>query len=230
MSRYGFPQSLLAIIGLTIVTAVAPRVAAAHATPALRPRAPQCRNVPCGGSCMIPAPCTPVAGTACPDFVVLGTCEAAASGGCQCVPVPPLPPTPTPNAQCRHEPCGGPCALPFPGTCPRGALCVGAGRCEETAAGQCTCVPLSNVPTPTPTPSPCFDNVLCIRGSHWSPTQCQCVPDTVAPTPCVDTVLCVRGSHWSPTRCTCVPDQPSGPHLPVAPHAPHQPHTPGSAP
>jgi len=28
-----------------------------------------------------------------------------------------------------------------------------------------------------------------------------CVPDV-----CVDTVLCIRGSHWSPEQCMCVPD------------------------
>ena len=28
----------------------------------------------------------------------------------------------------------------------------------------------------TPAP-PCVDNVLCIRGLHWSPILCQCVPD-----------------------------------------------------
>jgi len=35
-------------------------------------------------------------------------------------------------------------------------------------------------------------------------TQQQCAP----PTPCVDTVLCIRGFHWSPERCACVPDEP----------------------
>ena len=68
---------------------------------------------------------------------------------------------------------------------------------------------ISSPATPTASPTPCVDTVLCVRGSHWSPIDCRCVPDTEgSPTPCVDTVLCIRGSHWSPTACRCVADSP----------------------
>jgi hypothetical protein len=178
----------------------------------------QCSGIPCGGSCTIPAPCTPLPGTACPRFVLLGECQADTSGTCQCVPV--HPPMPTPTAS--------------PSPCVDTVLCIRGFSWSPT---QCQCVP-DNVPvhppTPTPTaspsPSPCVDTVLCIRGFSWSPTQCQCVPDNRTPTPCVDTVFCIRGSHWSPQLCTCVPDHPHGPHSPQSPHAPQRPHAPGSAP
>ena len=36
---------------------------------------------------------------------------------------------------------------------------------------------VTSLPTSTATPTPCLDNALCIRGFHWSPTECRCVPD-----------------------------------------------------
>jgi len=66
------------------------------------PPAP-CSSIPCGGSCTIPAPCTPSPGTACPNLVEQGECQADASGTCHCVPVQSLTPTPTPR------PCVGDC-------------------------------------------------------------------------------------------------------------------------
>jgi len=169
-----------------------------------------------------------------------------------------------PRPQCSSGPCRGSCAICPP--CTPGTICperpCRLGSCE-TASGMCQCVavqaptptPMPQTPTPTASPSPCLDTalciqgfhwsptqcqcvpdnatptpcvdtVLCIRGSHWSPTQCQCVPDNATPTPCVDTVLCIRGFHWSPQRCACVPDKPQGPHSPQSPHVPHQPHAP----
>jgi len=46
-------------------------------------------------------------------------------------------------------------------------------------------------------PTPCIDTVLCIRGSHWSPEECQCVPD-------------VPGSCASDAECQVVPDYCTG--------------------
>ena len=144
------------------------------------------------------------------------------------------PATPTPTPQCDRVPCGGPClifpsCIAGPGTaCPDFIV---QGECSD-GSGTCECKP-AQFPTPTPTPTFCVDTVLCVRGSHWSATQCRCVPDTAGtPTACVDTELCIIGFHWSPEQCTCVPDQvrhshvphgPSGPHAVHVPHAPHAP-------
>jgi hypothetical protein len=68
--------------------------------------------------------------------------------------------------------------------------------------------------------SVCIDNVLCIRGDHFDPVACKCVPDEDASSPpdaetsqeaasdgrvCVDNVLCILGDHWDPVACKCVP-------------------------
>jgi hypothetical protein len=153
---------------------------------------------------------------------------------CPCSPA--ATPTPAPP-QCSSSPCGGSCAICppcTPGTiCPLGPCRLGA--CATDRAGVCQCLPVSPptpLPTPTATPTPCIDTVLCIIGSHWSPTACQCVPDNPSPTPCVDTVLCIIGFHWSPAQCACVPDRPHSPHMPNGPHpvhVPHAPHLPGSS-
>lgn len=148
---------------------------------------------------------------------------------CPCPPPMPTPPPP----QCSSAPCGGSCAICPP--CTPGTICPKApcrlGACATDTAGACQCVPVSPptpLPTPTATPTPCIDTVLCIRGFHWSPMACQCVPDNPAPTPCVDTMLCIIGFHWSPERCTCVPDHPHSPHVPSGPHPVHVPHAPHS--
>jgi hypothetical protein len=237
MHPHRFSRSLLVVIAL-VLSSIAPHLASARPNPT--PTA-QCSSVPCGGSCVIAPSCAPAG--PCPQYLILGHCTQD-TGTCRCVPGPLPVPTPMPS-QCSGASCGGSCTFvtpPFP--CPQGEICnepnlpILPGECEMTAAG-CDCVPLgSPTPTPTPTPTTCVDNVLCIRGSHWSPTACQCVPDipepTATPTVCVDNVLCIRGTHWSPTACQCVRDR--GPHTPHAlsgfhsPHtiqAPHQPHTPG---
>ena len=247
MSRLS--QSLLGVFGLLAVSSVASHVATAQPRHPVRRSPAQCSSVPCGGSCAICPPCT--AGSICPKAPCrLGACETDASNLCQCVPV--HTPAPPPTPQCSDGPCGGPCTIrppctPQPGTaCPQFLV---LGKCQADAASACHCAPVQQ---PTPTPTPCVDRVLCIRGYHWSPTQCQCVPDNPAPTPCIDPVLCIRGFHWSPTQCRCVPDNPTPtpcidtvlcirghhwspercacvvdrPHSPGAPHAPHSPHHP----
>jgi hypothetical protein len=67
----------------------------------------------------------------------------------------------------------------------------------------------------------CVDNVLCIRGDHWDPTLCKCVPDAdvdaAGPTPdaaatqtdaatCYELSYCVMTDHWDPAQCKCVPN------------------------
>ena len=91
-------------------------------------------------------------------------------------------------------PCG-------PSACTNGEVC-----CNESC-GICTppdglCTQQACAP-----PRQCVENALCIRGFHWSPRKCMCIPDAPPPQ-CVDTVLCIRGFHWSPTQCMCVPDVP----------------------
>lgn len=93
-----------------------------------------------------------------------------------------------------------------PGVSPCGpTVCRHNQECCNESCGICTqpggvCTQQFCAPA-----TPCVDTVLCIRGFHWSPDACQCVPDA-APTPCIDNVLCIRGSHWSPVECRCVPD------------------------
>jgi len=89
-----------------------------------------------------------------------------------------------------------------PGVTPCGpTVCRHNQECCNESCGICT--PPGGVCTQQIcAPTPCVDTVLCIRGFHWSSTECQCVPDE----PCVDTVLCIRGFHWSPEQCQCVPD------------------------
>ena len=95
--------------------------------------------------------------------------------------------------------------------------------------------PVINLLTPTPTATPkvtaqatasttfCVQNMLCVKGDHWDPSVCGCVPDTTtSPSPsttpmvtaqttptttfCVQNMLCVKGDHWDPSVCGCVPD------------------------
>jgi len=169
---------------------------AAHARPVPTPT-PQCSDVPCGGSCAICPPCTP--GTICPEAPCrLGSCQADAAGACQCLPVKPTP-KPTPTPQCSGVPCGGSCAIPAP--CTPGSVCpdfVVLGKCELNPFHGCQCQS-GQAPPPTP---------------------------TATPTPCVDTVLCIIGFHWSPEQCQCVPNQPVRPHAPHPPRGPHPAHVP----
>jgi hypothetical protein len=167
--------------------------------------APECSSVPCGGPCTFVSPPFPCPrGDVCngPNVPILpGQCEVTAAG-CGCVPVqaPTATATPTPiPPQCSSVPCGGSCTIPSPPWCPPNAFCVEPGQCELSAAGSCDCVPLAS-----PTPTTCIDNVLCIRGTHWSSAQCRCIRD--------------RRPH--------APHSPLG-HSPHTIQAPHQPHTPG---
>ena len=118
---------------------------------------------------------------------------AAAQSGCVTV-CPTCPPGVACPQFCRLD-----CP---PGVSPCGpTVCRHNFKCCNESCGICTasgdgCTQQFCAPTP------CVDTVLCIRGFHFSPEVCQCVPDE----PCVDTVLCIRGLHWSPRLCECVPD------------------------
>lgn len=196
-------RSCFAVVVLSLIVALID-LSAAHARPAPTPP-PQCSSAPCGGSCTIFPPCTPGPNTACPDYVLLGECKADAVGACQCVPVQPSTPTPAPIPTLNE-------CNPTANNCPAGKecnCCCGTWVCMPPYL-PCCALPCS-APTPLPTP-------------------------TATPTPCVDTVLCIIGFHWSPEQCQCVPDQPRHPHAPHSPrgpqavHVPHAPHSPrGSA-
>ena len=91
-------------------------------------------------------------------------------------------------------------------TCPSGEVCCNA------SCGVCTppgfaCDAIACVPNAADAGSgPCIDNVACIKGTTWSPTQCKCVPNAAdAGRMCADIVFCISGSVWSATECKCVP-------------------------
>ena len=106
----------------------------------------QCSTAPCGGGCLIRPPCTP--GTLCPNYVLLGECQADAAGACQCVPAQqptptatPTPPTCASDADCND---GNGCTVDH---------CVG-GVCEHA----CICLTASGAPACCPGPA-----ALCVR-------------------------------------------------------------------
>lgn len=96
------------------------------------------------------------------------------------------------SAQAVRNGCHMVCTTCAPGTrclrrcrleCPQDVVSCGSNMCRNgdvccnescgicaPPGGSCT----QQVCGPTP---PCVDTVLCIRGFHWSPTQCACVPD-----------------------------------------------------
>ncbi len=62
-----------------------------------------------------------------------------------------------------------------------------------------------------------------------SSVGCPTPTATPTPVSCVETGLCIRGFHWSPERCACVPDHSHLPRAPHVPHPPHVPHRQQSA-
>ena len=60
-------------------------------------------------------------------------------------------------------------------TCPTGEYCCNAS-CGMCAPMGAACIQIACDPQPTPDAGPCIDNVACIKGTVWSPTQCKCVP------------------------------------------------------
>jgi hypothetical protein len=188
---------------------------------------PQCASQPCGGRCVLPAPCA-VGETCADDFIQLGECGLDSAGNCQCAPVTPPAetPSPTPTPQCASVPCGGSCVLPF--SCLAGFPCpefpVRLGQCQLADSGTCDCVPVLATPPPTPTPQcasePCGGSCVipppCPPGEACpeivsqpgecaldAAGSCQCVPVTPppesSPTP-------TPGSAHGHTCCQC-PDQ-----------------------
>ena len=134
-----------------------------------------------------------------PEIAGTRMSRAARKAGCRTVCTHCAPGTICPHhcvIQCAGNatPCG-------PSACSNGEVC-----CNESCG---ICTPPDGVCTQqacTP-PVQCVENALCIRGFHWSPRKCMCIPDSPPPV-CVDTVLCIRGFHWSPLQCRCVPDVP----------------------
>ncbi|HXQ21287.1 MAG TPA: Ig-like domain-containing protein, partial [Candidatus Acidoferrales bacterium] len=187
----------------------APDCAPGTPVPTPKPPPAQCTSLlPCAGKCTIFPTCTP--GGACPQFVILGTCQLVADT-CTCVSSnsTPLPLT-TPTPQCTGAPCGGSCVIsspPFP--CPPGAICnstqgpdvpVQLGQCEVTTAGNCDCAPMDTpTPTPTPTGGQC-SGVMCGGPCTICPP---CTPDTVCPE-----IPCRLGACQADASggCSCVAD------------------------
>lgn len=183
-------SSLIQWLGLNrqqivVVTALLAGVSTAHAsttpTPTPTPPLPSCVRIPCGGDCVVPAPCTP--GTVCPQYVVKGTCEVV-SNTCACV-TNPLTPVPTPTfggcgLSCDDRPCLGQCA--------DGS--VVQGFCTSLTVDRgCACAFGCGSPTPTPTPfavctpPPCKANEV-----FYCPKTCpggcgtECATPTQSPT------------------------------------------------
>ena len=144
-------------IVVTIALLVGVSTAHASTSPTPTPTPPAlgaCVPIPCGGDCAMPAPCTP--GTACPQYVVKGTCEVV-SNTCACV-TNSLTPVPTPTfggcgLSCDDRPCVAQCA--------DGS--VVQGFCTNLTVDRgCACTfGCGSPPTPTPTrfavctPPPC---------------------------------------------------------------------------
>lgn len=190
----------------------------APSTPTATPTpAAPCRNVPCTGLCAIFPPCTPGPNTACPDYVLKGSCQVDAAGDCQCVPFQPATPSPTaiPD-RCDSAACDGLCIIRF---CPPQTPCPNLlGHCELGAAGSCDCVPGGGNPTPTPTPCAhclphgrtccecpdqgpaCFDFAW-VEVTRTCPVGCKTFLDAAC-----DQSNCHPGPVGGPS--TCVPLQP----------------------
>jgi hypothetical protein len=125
-----------------------------------------------------PAPVCPALGCApmCPNGVLK---DANGCDTCQCAPPP--------GDACTPKECG-----PAPGApnylCPDGKTVAGPA-CRRTS-GTCGWVFVM-------CPAQCVQTVLCIRGSHWDPSACKCVPEppdggTSVGCACSDGGVCVR--------------------------------------
>jgi len=150
----------------------------------------ECASLPCTGKCDIRPPCMP--GGACPDYVILGTCQVVADT-CTCVSSNGTPPAPPPTLggcalSCDGRPCLGACA---DGT-------VSMGKCANLIVDQgCGCVADCPAMTPTPTPTPC---VQCLPRGR---TCCECPGD--AALSCID-FSWVEVEPACPNGCKTFPD------------------------
>lgn len=96
--------------------------------------------------------------------------QAAFQNGCRTVCT-----TCAPGTVCPHE-----CRL----DCPSGIVPCGDELCRGNEV--------------------CCDEVcsVCTHRGHACPPRSACA----APRPCLETALCIRGFHWSPQLCVCIPD------------------------
>jgi hypothetical protein len=79
---------------------------------------------------------------------------------------------PAPGASCDPAECHGPRPLAPNFICPDGKTVAGPA-CLHTAGASCEWQIVS-------CPAQCIQNVLCIRGDHFDPTLCRCVPNSDA--------------------------------------------------
>jgi hypothetical protein len=110
-----------------------------------------------------------------------------------------------------------------PGSCAGDADC----RLFSDYCTGCDCRALSNIDPDPVCPGPgvqCFADPCQGKTAQCANGQC------VVTGQCVQTQLCIRGFHWSPVQCECVPDRGphalGRPHAPHRPHPPHSPHSP----
>lgn len=140
-----------------------------------------------------PGPCAP--GAACEQ----GTgCATASAGGvtscsysCTC--------GPSGVFDCEELNCVD--ASPPPTGCTQGAVCSLNAGCGMGSPGGCSticnCDATGHLQCSTSCPTVdagCVQNVLCVAGDHFDPTQCRCVPDTLG---------CCRAG-WDLYGCTDV--------------------------
>jgi hypothetical protein len=60
-------------------------------------------------------------------------------------------------------------------TCPAGQYCCNAS-CGMCAPMGAACIQIACVPPPDA--GTCVQNVACVKGTSWSPTECKCVPES----------------------------------------------------
>jgi len=151
-------------------------------TPTRKP--PQCSAAPCGGSCALCPDCQP--GMDCPEKIPCrqGTCQADASGVCQCVPAQLPTPTARPTCAsdadcndanvCTADHCAG-------GRCEHACVCVtanGASRCCK-GPGE-LCVRLCGADGAGTCGGVCPPGADC-QAQPTAPAGCGCVSDAGGP-------------------------------------------------
>ncbi len=86
-------------------------------------------------------------------------------------------------------------------TCGAGQYCCNAS-CNMCAPMGAACIQIACDPQPTPDAGHCIDNVACIKGTVWSPTQCKCVPDSTGGT-CTTAADCHLTANYC-GGCNCL--------------------------
>jgi hypothetical protein len=86
-------------------------------------------------------------------------------------------------------------------TCAAGEYCCNSS-CGICAPMGAACIQIACDPPPPADAGPCIDNVACIKGTVWSPTQCKCVPTTTGGT-CTTAADCHLVSNYC-DGCNCL--------------------------